>query len=680
MKPPIIRNYRFYISLIFLVFLFSAGFSQNISVKSFKVLPNDMDARVNYPVKDQNGEKCALIKVVTEQDGFVWEGGMLGISKIEKKTGEYWVYVPHGTKKITIKHDKLGVLRDYVFPEAIKEATVYEMILTTAEIETVVKPKRIRSAYVIIKSTPDSADVYIDDQYQGQTPFRRKLESGDHTFRLEKNLYHTKAGSFDVSAENGREEMNIALKPNFGSLRVTSQPEEGMRIYLDGDYTGKKTPAQLLKIESGEHKLTLKDKWHQPKTNYVTINDNKKKEIEIELKPIYGEVEVKTDPPASIFIDDQKVGYTTYKGRLKEGIYSFTARKEKHHKVTIDRRIYTGDKITIKLKPEPKYGNLDITSEPYDARINLDGEDYGKTPKVIHDLLVGEHEVIVEKEGYFREKKNVTVKENETTQTDIMLSDKIEVKISSRPGSATVSVNGEYQGKTPLTVPMSKGSANIDLNKDGYRSKSDRIHVSSGKNTYSYDLTQLKVYSGYNMEVEWGPDWGFEMGFFGNRFFLSGSIGKPKNFEFDKEIDVENIEINDIDNYDIAGRKSYPDKEGDEDQNKNIYLTAKLGYQFTWPFPFFIHAGYGVRFTQYYQKVYQAKHDYYPTNSYYTELNEGDYFTTPAYHIDTYNSFIFGIDIPIFDSMVIGADYWLNTEIGPAYNFSLGFMFREIKN
>ena len=210
--------------------------------------------------------------------------------------------------------------------------------------------------------------------------------------------------------------------------------------------------------------------------------------------------------------------------------------------------------------------------------------------------------------------------------------------------------------------------------------KESKIYVTSEKNEYSYELTQLKIYSGYNMEAEYGPSWGFEMGFFGNRFFLSGAIGKPQKFEFDKEIDFENVEVNDLENYDIAGRKSYPDREGDEDQNKNIYLTMKLGYQFTWPCPFFIHAGYGVRYTPYYQKVYQARHDYYSSNSFSTNMKEGDYFTTPAYHVDTYNSFVFGIDIPIFDSMVIGADYWLNTEVGAAYNFSLGFMFREIKN
>ena len=681
MKSPNIRIYKLYSLLLFLVFLSSTGISQNISVEDFRVIPNDMDARVNYPVKDQNGEKCALIKVVTDQDGFVWEGGMLGISKVEKKTGEYWVYVPHGTKKITIKHDKLGVLRNYIFPEAIKKATVYEMVLTTAKVETVVQPKRIRSAYVIIESNPDSADVYIDDQYQGQTPFRRKLENGTHTFRLEKNLYHTKAGSFNVSAENGREEMNLALKPNFGSLRVTSQPEKGMRIFLDGENTGKKTPATLSKIKSGEHKLTLKDKWHQPKSKYVSVTDNETTETEMELEPIYGEVEVKTDPQANIFIDNQKVGYDTYSGRLKEGIHSFTARKKKYDKASMDRRINTGEKLAINLQPKPRYGKLDVKSEPYDARILLNGEDYGKTPRVIHDLLIGKHKLVVEKDGYFHKETTVTVKENEVTQVDLTLSDKIEVEFTSDPKSARLFINEKFKGKTPVTASMSKGYAGIELKKNGYRSTSDKIYVTSEKDEHSYELTQLKIYSGYNMEVEYGPNWGFEMGFFGGRFFLSGAIGQPKKFEFDKEIDAEKIEVNDLENYNAEGRKSYPDREGeDEDQNENVYLSAKLGYQFTWPFPFFIHAGYGVRFTPYYQKVYQAQHDYYTSNFSSAELNEGDYFTTPTYHIDTYNSLIFGIDIPIFDSMVIGADYWMNTEVGPTYNFSLGFMFRDIKN
>jgi hypothetical protein len=48
-------HYRFYLLSSLLIFSVFIVDGQNISVKSFEVLPGDMDARVNYPVKDQNG-------------------------------------------------------------------------------------------------------------------------------------------------------------------------------------------------------------------------------------------------------------------------------------------------------------------------------------------------------------------------------------------------------------------------------------------------------------------------------------------------------------------------------------------------------------------------------------------------------------------------------------------------
>jgi hypothetical protein len=672
-------HYTFYILLSFILFSVISVSAQEMSVKSFEVLPNDMDARVNHPVKDQNGEKCALIKVVTDQGGFVWEGGMLGITKVEKKTGEYWVYVPHGSEKITIKHDELGVLRDYVYPEAIQEATVYEMKLTTAEVETVVKPREISSAYVIINSTPDSADLYIDGQYQGQTPYRRKLVSGEHTYRLEKSLYHTKAGKFNLSAEKGRKEMHFELDPNFGSLKVSSEPESGMRIYLDGIYTGKMTPATISKVKSGKHTLTLKDKWFQPESKYVSIADGKTSETNFTLEPTYGKVNITTDPPSDIFINGEKVGSGSYSGRLKEGVHSFEARKKKYANASVERRIAKGEQLTINLSPKPKYGKLDVNTEPYNARIILDGKDFGKTPKVIHDLLVGEYKMTVKKDGYFREERTVTVRADETTGIDLELSDKIEVTFDTRPSGARLFVDGSFKGTTPVTVALPKERVDVDLRKGGYRDESQTISVSSEQTSYSFDLSRLKIYSGTAIEVEWGPDWGLEIGFFGDRLFVSGAIGQTKRFEFNKEIDAKNVHVKDIESYNAEGYKSYPERKSEaKNQSQDIYMTGKLGIQLTWPFPFFVHAGYGVRYTPFYKKVYQAKHDYYPMiDSYSYELKEGDYFTTPNYHIDFYHSLVLGLEIPIFNNMVIGADYWFNTEVGPTYNFSVGLMFRE---
>ena len=90
---------------IFLFLLASNCFSQTISVSSFKLLDSDLTANTAGTMeKDQNGEIAALIKVVTTQTCFTFDGGALGVVKTKQTPGEVWINVPRGSKKISIKH------------------------------------------------------------------------------------------------------------------------------------------------------------------------------------------------------------------------------------------------------------------------------------------------------------------------------------------------------------------------------------------------------------------------------------------------------------------------------------------------------------------------------------------------------------------------------------------------
>ena len=116
------------------------GQAQTISVSSFKLLDTDITANTAGTMElDQNGETSALIKVVTTQTGFTFDGGALGIVKTKQTPGEVWVYIPRGAKKITIKHPQLGVLRDFYYPITIEAARTYEMVLVSGEVHTIVK-------------------------------------------------------------------------------------------------------------------------------------------------------------------------------------------------------------------------------------------------------------------------------------------------------------------------------------------------------------------------------------------------------------------------------------------------------------------------------------------------------------------------------------------------------------
>lgn len=101
------------------------------SVQSFRRLDWDLDARSNYPICDQNGKKAAIIKVITSADDLDFDVGVMGVVAVKQEVGEIWVYVPEKVRKITIRHQDFGVIRDYYFPEIIESAVVYEMVLRT---------------------------------------------------------------------------------------------------------------------------------------------------------------------------------------------------------------------------------------------------------------------------------------------------------------------------------------------------------------------------------------------------------------------------------------------------------------------------------------------------------------------------------------------------------------------
>ena len=137
--------------------------AQNISVKSFRLLETDLTANTAGTMKrDLTIVVSAVLKVVTSETGLAFVGGMLGIVGEEQRTGEIWVYVPQKSRKITLSHQKLGVLRDYYYPVPVEAGRTYEMVLTTGKVTTIVQ-EDAGGQYVAMTVSPTNAEVYIDD-------------------------------------------------------------------------------------------------------------------------------------------------------------------------------------------------------------------------------------------------------------------------------------------------------------------------------------------------------------------------------------------------------------------------------------------------------------------------------------------------------------------------------------
>jgi formylglycine-generating enzyme required for sulfatase activity len=566
---------RFFIKVSILIFylIFSLQISaqQHISVKDFKKDETSQDARIMHPRLDQNGEKAALIKVETTETGFTFQGGMLGmVGDTEQKVAEIWVYVPKGAQRITIMHPRLGALRDYAYPITIEAATVYIMELAIAP-TTIIEPEA-ETQWLVVTSIPDGADVYIDNIHKGQTPVQMEMNTGTYSYRIEKPLYHLKAGRVALTIAE-RATINETLDPNFGYLKITTQPESGAEITINGnklqqttphttdrmpageyqitvsrsmfhsetrtvtigegkteevlltlkpDYgllrvvtnpepgaevmingnrhssktpftterlragnyelsvslpmyhpetrevtigegkttevvfdlrpsfgvvsvstkpesgaevlvngisTGKTTPCDLERLPTGQHQITVRKEWYQPKTIAVKITDGLSDHFEIEMEPTYGILNVTAEHEAEIFIGDDSKATSKWEGRLIAGWYTVEARKDKYHSDQKRVEIKLAETQNLSLHPKPMTGAIKIQTTPFDAAITINGKDYGKTPATIKDLLIGNYSIILSKPGYAALTRELNIVENETLEINETLSEGINIEM-----------------------------------------------------------------------------------------------------------------------------------------------------------------------------------------------------------------------------------------------------------
>ena len=457
--------------------------AQQLSVKSFRKLENDLSARGSEGRTDQNGDKCAIIKVVTNEKGFVFEPDALGLVGSVGKTSEIWLYVPYGAKRLTIKHPELGMLRDYAYPERIEKACVYELVLTTGRVRTVVE-EEIGGQWLVLTTEPEEAMVYIDEVYEAGESGRvqKFLPLGRHTYRVDYALYHPEAGQVELTSGE-RTELRVRLRPAFGYVEVTSEPESGARVLIDGEEVGE-TPYRSDRLKSGEHRIEVLKAMYAPASQMVTVTDGHTLPVRMQLSANYGTLTFQTDASSEIWINNEKKGEGSWSGRLNAGMYILEVRRPFHRSVRQSLEVKAGDVRTLSLgSPEPIYGILNISSSPGDAEIWIDGRSYGTTPRILKDILIGEHTLELKKEGCARVSQLISVEEGRVLPVHLTLSSGCSVTLQTDREGDILYVDGKRVGVSPQRLELSYGIHTIRAERGEQHTEKELEVMETGRET-----------------------------------------------------------------------------------------------------------------------------------------------------------------------------------------------------
>ncbi|MCF7920101.1 MAG: PEGA domain-containing protein [Candidatus Cloacimonetes bacterium] len=146
-----------------------------------------------------------------------------------------------------------------------------------------------------IRTSPvEGAEVYINDEYAGQTPYRDvRLPSGIYQVRVEMALYRGTEESVTVKDEQLTQK-RLMLTKDFGTLKVLA-PD--CAIYVNGTIVGRDNYRADLK--AGNYNIEAQRKSYISESRYIYLQAGAEEEITLVPEPIMGSLTIITEPAAA---------------------------------------------------------------------------------------------------------------------------------------------------------------------------------------------------------------------------------------------------------------------------------------------------------------------------------------------------------------------------------------------
>lgn len=172
---------------------------QELAVKSFAFVQSDLSAQTQ-PRKDLNNKNCALVKVGIGLQGVQFEGNVVG--KVVNKIGEYWVYMPRGSRMLKVKHPNYSPIM-VTFPnygvEKLESNRTYQLTMNASNTR-----QNTQRQTLTIRYTPTSAMVLIDSKLVkgSKGMVKATLPVGQHSYMVICDGYESEEGMVKLKSSS----------------------------------------------------------------------------------------------------------------------------------------------------------------------------------------------------------------------------------------------------------------------------------------------------------------------------------------------------------------------------------------------------------------------------------------------------------------------------------------------
>ncbi len=314
---------------------------------------------------------------------------------------------------------------------------------------------------------------------------------------VEENLKPTKFLPLDGEARRHRGKISIglwvlAITLAAGSLVmlylasaspviITTTPSDS-RIELSGISFRIGSNYLLL---PGKYEVGVTAQGYKPYDMDLEVSSNNEQQLKVVLEPLPGQLQVESTLTELTARVDGAPSGAILPGVIKElrkGTHQIVLSKTRYLDSKYDVDIIgLGETQTLSVELQPGWGTLKIESVPSAAKLWVDDKFVGNTP-ISAEVLQSGSSVLLKKSGFndWSDTLSVPAGETQVYPPVFLVTADGYLQLETLPNGASVMLNGNFQGITPLKIPVRPEQKHkIDVMMEGYIKKPYRFTVAS---------------------------------------------------------------------------------------------------------------------------------------------------------------------------------------------------------
>lgn len=440
---------------------------------------------------------------------------------------------------------------------------------------------------ITVASNVADADVYVDNQFRGRTNSDGYLTvegllAGEHALKL---IYSgvDYNQTILISSTSIFFRQDIDLKSTSSQYLVIKTTPKNALVEINGEVVENSTNGASKILKPGAFTYTVTAQNYHPKSG-TGVMRGEKITIDVELAPAFGHLAISADSDlsgAQVYVNNSQRGTLPLSKNiiLKSGTHSVRIVKSMYKPFEQSVKITDGNITTITAALEPNFAQVTLNADK-GVELWVDNTKVG-VGTWSGKLEIGDHIVECRKASHEPSSQtlSITGPNNVVRNFDPLKPIYGTLNISSNPIGATITIDGEKVGETPMIKnDVLVGKRVVEISMKGYQTKTESVEVVEGQ---SVEINpKLSIYkstttsSTYNKTTPTYTTTTKNKSSIKNSNLLQGAIGYtigwgPKLTTMGVPVDFRIGHTENLFNLLLTGRYSWKTSAEDEDYSGN---------------------------------------------------------------------------------------------------------------